>query len=153
MNEIITLKREDMSTRLVEYYEKQPDHVFVLDLVPSGETTIFEMYPETEFSVSHTFATFLDDIQRITPKDGEIGITKENADAIQDFIFKVRNYKTDRDKRLIVVCKTGYTVSGAIALWAMDWLMDSDETAFNKLNPDIRPNEFLLRDLYLHPII
>jgi len=142
-----------MEEKLPEYFERQPDHVFILDLVPTGESTIFCMFPETEFSVSHTFATFLDDIQRIEPKDNETGVTKEIADNIQDFIFKIRNYKTNKDKRLLVVCKSGYTVSGAVALWAMDWLMDSNEEEFNKLNPDIRPNEFILRDLYLHPII
>lgn len=153
MNQILTLKREKMLERLNEYFELKPEHVFIMDLVPTGETTIFEMYPETEYSVEHTLATFLDNITRREPREGEQGVTKEIADKMLDFIFKIRNLKLARDKRLIVTCKDGLSVSGAVAQWAMDWLMDGDESEFNRLNPDIRPNEFLQYDLYLHPII
>jgi hypothetical protein len=153
MNEIITIKRDNLKERLDEFFDKQPEHVFIMDLVPTGESTLFCMYPETEYSVTHTFATFLDDIKTQRPKDGEQGVTYDNAEQMQNFIFKIRNFKTDKNKRLIVACKNGLTVSGAVAQWAMDWLMDGDEAAFNKLNPDIRPNECLQYDLYLHPII
>lgn len=151
MNEIITMRREAMLERLDEFFERLPEHVFIMDLVPTGESTIFCMYSESKYSLEHTFATFLDDIKTKIPKDEEQGVTKENAERMLEFIFKIRNLKLERKKRLIVVCDDGLSVSGAVAQWAMDWLMD--ETEFNRLNPDIKPNEFLQYDLYLHPII
>lgn len=151
MNEIITMRREAMLERLDEFFDRQPEHVFIMDLVPTGESTIFCMYSDSEFLVKHTFATFLDDIKTKIPKEGEQGVTKENADQMLDFIFKIRNLELERNKRLVVVCNDGLSVSGAVAQWAMDWLME--ETEFNRLNPDIKPNEFLQYDLYLHPII
>jgi len=153
MNEIITMKREDMLERLDEFFDKQPEHVFILDLVPTGESTIFCMYSDSEFLMNHTFATFLDNIKTKIPKEGEQGVTHDVAEEMQNFIFRLRNLELDRDKRMIVTCKDGRSVSGAVAQWAMEWLMDGDESEFNRLNPDIKPNEFLQYDLYLHPII
>jgi len=152
MNEIITMRREAMLELLDEFFDRRPEHVFIMDLVPTGESTIFCMYPDSEFLVEHTFATFLDDIKTKTSKEGEQGVTKENADQMLNFIFKIRNLELERNKKLVVVCNDGLSVSGAVAQWAMDWLMD-DEAEFNRLNPDIKPNEFLQYDLYLHPII
>lgn len=153
MNEIITMRRDVLVDRIDEFLEKGPAHVFIMDLIPSGEESVFSIYPESEFLSDQTFHTFLDDIQLVKPKEGEIGVTRENAEQMLNFIFKVRNRKLHRDKRLIIACKTGLTVSGAVAQWAMDWLMDGNEQEFNKLNPDIKPNEFLQYDLYLHPLI
>jgi len=153
MNEIITIKRDDLNNRLQEFFDKQPEHVFIMDLVPTGESTILCMYPETEFSQEHTFSTFLDNVKTRVPKESEQGVTYEIAEKMQNFIFKIRNLKLNKNKKLIVACKDGLRVSGAVALWAMDWLMGSNESEFNRLNPDIRPNEFLLYDLYLHPLI
>jgi hypothetical protein len=154
MNEIIVLKRENLKDMLDDYYEKSPEHVFLIDLVPTGETTIFEMYPETEYSVSHTFATFLDDVKSKPPEENQVGVTGTMADNLQNFVFSIRRLETRKDKRLIIACNNGRTVSGAVALWAMDWIMDeTQEDVLYKINPDIRPNEFILADLYLHPII
>jgi hypothetical protein len=153
MNEIIIISRHALLERLDEYFENMPLHVFIIDLVPTGESTVFCMYPESEYMIEHTYATFLDNIKPPKAKEGEQVITKEVAEEIQDFIFKIRNKTLTSRKRLIVTCKNGRSVSGAVALWAMDWLMDGDEAAFNKLNPDILPNELILKDLYLHPLI
>jgi hypothetical protein len=98
-------------------------------------------------------STRLDNIKSSIPKEGEEKVTYDKAEEMQLFIFKIRNLKLDRNKRLIVTCNDGKTVSGAVAQWAMDWLMNGDESAFNRLNPDIIPNELLQYDLYLHPII
>ena len=153
MNEIITMRRDKLLKRLDEFFEAQPEHVFIIDLVPTGESTIFCMYRDTEFLADHTYTTILDDIKSPGAKEDEHVITKQEADEILDFIFKIRNLELEKNKRLIVACKNGRFVSGAVALWAMDWLMDGDEAAFNKLNPDVQPNELILNDLYLHPII
>jgi len=153
MNEIITIKRENLKERLNEFFEKKPEHVFIMDLVPTGEDPLFNLDKESELFDDHTFYTYLDDIKLSKPKEGEEGVTYDKAEQMMNFIFRVRNFKTDRKKRLIIACKNGLTVSGAVAQWAMDWLMDGDEVAFNKLNPDIKPNEFLQNDLYLHPLI
>jgi predicted protein tyrosine phosphatase len=153
MNEIITIKRDELKTRLDEFFERVPEHIYMIDLVPSGENTIFFNYPETIYSKEHTLFIYLDDIKKKGGSVNEQVVTYDNAEIMQRFIFKIRNTKLDRPKRLIVACKTGLTVSGAVAQWAMDWLMDGDEAVFNKLNPDIKPNELLQNDLYLHPLI
>lgn len=153
MNEIITIKRVELQEKLNEFFSINPQHIFLMDLVPHGETTIFEMYPETEYSSKHTFYTYLDNIF-VQPKENEHGMTKHTAEKIQDFIFYIRNLKLDREKRLIIACENGRNVSGAIALWSMDWLMgDQEEEKLYKLNPDLRPNEDILRDLYIYPLI
>lgn len=154
MNEIITIKRDTLKERLPEFFEKQSEHVYIIDLVPTGESTIFCMYPDSEYLIDHTFSTFLDNIKSNILKENEQGITYDKAEDIQNFIFKIRNAKHERPKRLIIACSDGRRVSGAIAIWAMEWLMgENNEEELYKLNPDILPNEFLLRDLYLHPII
>jgi len=153
MNEIITIKRIDLQEKLNEFFSIKPEHVFLMDLVPHGETTIFEMYPENEYSNKHSFATYLDNIF-VQPKENEYGVTKYTAEKIQDFVFYIRNLKLDREKRLIIACENGRNVSGAVALWAMDWLMgDQEEEKLYALNPDMRPNEDILRDLYIYPLI
>ncbi len=153
MNNIITISREKLKERLDEFFDNMPMHIFIIDLIPSTEESIFDKYESTEFSEFHTYSTFLDNIKPPKVKEGECGVTKEKADEIQEFIFRVRNHDVDKERKLIVACNNGLFVSGAVALWAMDWLMYGDEEAFNKLNPDITPNEMILRDLYLHPII
>ncbi len=153
MDSIITISRDKLVERLKEFFHEMPMNIFILELIPSTEKSIFDKYESSEFSEFHTYSTFLDNIKPPKVKEEECGVTKEKADEIQEFIFRVRNNDSDKPNKLIVTCNDGLSVSGAIALWAMDWLMDSDETVFNKLNPDIKPNEMILRDLYLHPII
>jgi predicted protein tyrosine phosphatase len=153
MHEIITISREKIKERLDEFFENMPLHVFILELISFDKESIFDKYESSDFSEFHTDFIFLDNIKPPKIKEGECGVTKEKADEIQEFVFRVRNHDMGRSNKFIVVCDDGLSVSGAIALWAMDWLMDSDEEAFNKLNPDIKPNEMILRDLYLHPII
>lgn len=155
MTEIYTISRQKILEQLDKFITEQPMHVFVMDLVPAKKEPIFYKYEKNDFLKEHTYSTYLDNIKSFGPTEDECGITKHMADAMQVFIFKVMNYNTntEKTKRLIIACENGRCVSGAVALWAMDWLMDGDEPAFNKLNPDIIPNGPILNDLYLHPIL
>lgn len=155
MTEIYTISRERILDQLEKFITEQPTYIFVMDLIPTQKESIFDKYEKNDFLKIHTYSTYLDNIKSFGPTKNECEITKSVADAMQVFIFKAMNYNTmaKKTKKLIVTCEDGRSVSGAVALWAMDWLMDGDENAFNKLNPDITPNVPILNNLYLHPIL
>jgi len=145
MNEILTIKREVLKEQLNEYITKAPEHVYILDLVPKEESTIFSLIPETPYLMDHTLYLYF---------DKNIELTYDKIEKLLNFIFKVKNAESRKNKRLIIACKDGRRMSGTVALWAMEWLMGEDkEDELYKKNPDLLPDEIILGKLFLHPLI
>lgn len=150
MTKILVIKREVLFEQIEQFINNKPEHIFIINVINNDIDKISLQLPDS--LQSQVLDIKLDNIKSAKQENVE-KLTHEKAELLMDFIFMIRNKKLDVEKKLIIACNDGRYVSGSIGLWAMDWLMDGNEDEFYKLNPDVKPNELILYDLYLHPII